>query len=138
MCACKKSAPYDPIWPRLAPLALLATFGPIIPFLAPFDPVWHHLALFGPAWSHLALLGNSSIFISRHFKLRIRQGGKKIKIQRLANEKTDNKLCCNFYSLLKIFSVLYDCVLYGHVLYSSSCKLFVCLLSLCVKISVQP
>ena len=70
---------YDPIWPRLAPLALVATFGPVrhlLHFLALFDPVWphltlfgtiwHHLILFGPAWLHLALLGHSSILISRY------------------------------------------------------------------------
>ena len=76
MRACKISAPYDPIWPRLAPLALLATFGHVWPRIALFGPfwprltlfgtIWHHLALFGPAWFHLALLGNSSIFISRY------------------------------------------------------------------------
>ena len=87
MRACKKSAQYDPIWPRLAPFGPLATFGsvgPFWPFLAPFDPVWpcftlfgtiwHHLALFDPAWPHLALLGHSSIFTSRYFKVPIRQG----------------------------------------------------------------
>ena len=91
MCACKKSAPYDPIWPRLAPLALLARFGPIRHFLAifaPFDPIWprltlfgtiwHHLVLFDPAWPHLALLGHSSILISRYFKVPIRQGATEI------------------------------------------------------------
>ena len=79
MCACKKSAPYDPIWPRLAPLALLAMFGPVRLFFGPFwprltlfDPVWHHLAPFDPTWTHLALLGQSSIFISRCFKVQIR------------------------------------------------------------------
>ena len=74
MRACKKSVPYDPIWPRLAPLALCATvcpvkhflalFGPVWPRLAPFDPVQHPLTLFGPAWTHLALLGHSSILVS--------------------------------------------------------------------------
>ena len=64
MRSCKKSALYDPIWLRLAPLALLAMFVPVRPFLA----------LFGPAWPHLALLGHSSIFISRYIKLWIRQG----------------------------------------------------------------
>ena len=67
MRACKKSAPYDPIWPRLAPLALLATFGhvrhflalfgPVWPSLAPFDPVCHHFAPFGPAWPYLTPFG---------------------------------------------------------------------------------
>ena len=61
-------APYDTFWPFLAPL------NPVWPCLAPFGTIWHHLAMFGPAWFHLALLGNSSIFISRYFKLRIRQG----------------------------------------------------------------
>ena len=54
MCACKKSAPYDPIWPRLAPLALLARFGPIRLFLDIFGPVCPHLAPFDPVWHHLA------------------------------------------------------------------------------------
>ena len=84
MHACKKSAPFDPIWPRFA---RLATFGPERPFwprFASFDPVWprltlldiiwHHLALFGPDWPHLALLGHCSILISRYFKVPIRQG----------------------------------------------------------------
>ena len=62
MRACKKSAPFDPIWPCLACLALLAKFCPIRPFLAFFCPVW----------PHLALLGHFSIFISRYFELRIR------------------------------------------------------------------
>ena len=48
MRARKKSAPSDPIWPRLARLALLATFGPVRSFLASFCPVWPNLALFGP------------------------------------------------------------------------------------------
>ena len=84
MRACKLSAPFDPIWPHLAPLALLTTFGPVRPFLAlfcpvwphlaPFDSVWHHLAPFGPARSHVFLLGHSSILISRYFKVPIRQG----------------------------------------------------------------
>ena len=78
MRACKKSAPYDPIWPRLAPFGpfghvslrrlFLALFGPVWPRVAPFDPVWHHLAPFGPIWPHLALIGHSSISISRYFK----------------------------------------------------------------------
>ena len=36
MRACKKSALYEPIWPRLAPLALLAPFGPVRLFFALF------------------------------------------------------------------------------------------------------
>ena len=32
MRACKKSAPFDPIWLRLARLALLAKFCPVRPF----------------------------------------------------------------------------------------------------------
>ena len=87
MRARKKSAPFDPIWPRLACLALLATFGPVRPFLTSFCPVWphlalfdsvwhhwHHLAPFGPDWPYLALLGHSSISISRYFKVPICQG----------------------------------------------------------------
>ena len=84
MRAWKKSAQYDPIWPRLAPIGLFGHYwlykalcGAIWPRLAQFDPVWHHLAMFGPAWPHLALLGHSSIFISKFFKLRIRQGDSK-------------------------------------------------------------
>ena len=60
MCARKKSAPFDPIWPRLARLALLATFGPIScfwPRFALFDPIWPRLTLFGIIWHHLAPLG---------------------------------------------------------------------------------
>ena len=85
MRACKKSAPFGLIWPRLARLALLAKFCPLRPFLASFfpvwprlalfDSVWHHLAPFGPDWPHLALLGHSSIWISRYFKVPIRKGG---------------------------------------------------------------
>ena len=56
MRACKIS-PICPIWPRLAPLALLATFGPVRYFLSPFDPVWPRLTLFGTIWHHLALFG---------------------------------------------------------------------------------
>ena len=68
------------VWPLLV---LLAPFGPVRPFLSffarftPFDPVWHHLAQFGtirPSLAHLALLGHSSIFISKYFKVPIRQG----------------------------------------------------------------
>ena len=51
-----------------------ALFGPIWPRSTLFGTIWHNLTLFGPAWPHLALLGHSSIFISRYFKLRIRQG----------------------------------------------------------------
>ena len=54
MCACKKSAPFDPIWPRLARLALLAKFCPVRLFLASFCPVWPSLTLFGIIWHHLA------------------------------------------------------------------------------------
>ena len=88
MRACKKSAPYDPIWPRLAPfgpfghfwrrrpfLALFGPFDPVWPRLTLFGTIWHHLALFDPAWPNLALLGHSSISTSRYFKVPIRQGG---------------------------------------------------------------
>ena len=44
MRACKKSVLYEPIWPRFAPLALLAMFGPVRHFFAPFGPVWPCLA----------------------------------------------------------------------------------------------
>ena len=54
-----------------------------LPRLTLFGIIWHHLALFGPAWPHLALLGHFSIFISRYFKLQIRQGG---------NSKTSSEL----------------------------------------------
>ena len=54
MRACKKLAPFDPIWPRLA---LLATLGPVNPFLARFDLVWPRLTLFGTIWPRFALLG---------------------------------------------------------------------------------
>ena len=57
MRACKKSAPYDPIWPRLAPLAFLATFGNLRHFLAIFSPVRPRLTLFGTILYRLALLG---------------------------------------------------------------------------------
>ena len=55
MRAWKKSAPYDPIWPRLAPFALLAMFGPVRHLLALFDPIWPRLTLFGTIGHHLAL-----------------------------------------------------------------------------------
>ena len=84
MRACKKSAPFDPIWPRLARLALLAPFCPVGPFLAsfclvwprfaPFDSFGHHLAPFGPDWTNLAMIEHSSILISRYFKVPIREG----------------------------------------------------------------
>ena len=63
MRACKKSAPYDPIWPRLAywpfwPRKALfgpfwprfTPFGPVLPCLAPFGPVLPRLAPLSPAW----------------------------------------------------------------------------------------
>ena len=38
-CIADDTAPYDPIWPLLAPLALLAKFGPIRHFLAIFGHI---------------------------------------------------------------------------------------------------
>ena len=64
ICACKKSAPFDPVWPYLAPcgpiwpcLPRLALFDPVWPHLAPFGPIWSCLVPLGPIWSHLAQFG---------------------------------------------------------------------------------
>ena len=80
--------PFGHVWPHLALLATFRSVGSFWPFLAPFDPVWprltlfgtiwHYLAPFGPAWPLLPLLGHSSIFISRYFKVPIRQGDSEV------------------------------------------------------------
>ena len=54
MRACKKTAPFDPIWPRLA---LLAPFCSVGHFLASFCPVWLFLESFGTIWARLAPIG---------------------------------------------------------------------------------
>ena len=84
MLACKKSAPFDPIWPRLARLAVLAKFCPVRPFLASFGPGLLCLASFGTIWPCLALISPTQPcfatlqFLSqgtlRYFKVPIRQG----------------------------------------------------------------
>ena len=84
ICACKKSAPFDPVWPYLAPCGPI---WPRLPRLALFDPVWPHLVQFGPVWSRfvpfcpicphllrMAPLGHFLISISKYFKVPIRQG----------------------------------------------------------------
>ena len=67
MRACKKSAPYYPIWPHLASFGpfghvslrrlFLALFGPFWPRLTQCGPVWPCLAQFGIIWHHLAPFG---------------------------------------------------------------------------------
>ena len=47
MRACKKSAPFHPIWP---PLALFGPFGP-------FGHIWPRKALFGLIWPRLTPFG---------------------------------------------------------------------------------
>ena len=84
ICACKKSAPFDPVWPYLAPcgpiwprLPRLALFDPVWPHLAPFGPILSRLVPLGPICPHLpclAPLGHFLISISRYFKVPIRQG----------------------------------------------------------------
>ena len=67
MRACKKSAPFDHIWPCLAPFS---PFGHVWSRKAPFRRVWPRLAMFGPAWPNLALIDRSSL-ISSYIKVRI-------------------------------------------------------------------
>ena len=64
----KKSAPFDPIWPYLAPcgpiwarLPHLALFGPIWPRLYQICPVWSHLAQFVPICPLLSMYSTNKL-----------------------------------------------------------------------------